>query len=121
MILRNTETGEEQRFDATPAGKPGTYEAEVVFPDSGRWAVQVYDGFTDYGNATCTTSGGRARRPCHAGRGAGSPWLDARRRWCRVAAMFVLVLFLRRRTTVRRPPPARSSVFQCSADHSGKG
>jgi hypothetical protein len=104
VILRNTETGEEQRFDATPAGKPGTYEAEVVFPDSGRWAVQVYDGFTDYGNATRHNFGVVALDGPAAPGGSEFPlgWTLAGV-GAAVAAMFVLVLFLRRRITAPTP------------------
>jgi YtkA-like protein len=33
-------------FAAKPAGKPGTYTADVVFPSAGRWQYSVDDGFT---------------------------------------------------------------------------
>ena len=32
-------------FAAKPAGKPGVYHAEVVFPTTGRWSYQIDDGF----------------------------------------------------------------------------
>jgi hypothetical protein len=36
---------ERRRFPAEPAGTPGVYRAEVVFPAAGRWDFQVDDGF----------------------------------------------------------------------------
>jgi hypothetical protein len=33
-------------FAAKPAGKAGTYAAEVVFPSAGRWQYSIDDGFT---------------------------------------------------------------------------
>ena len=38
--------GGSKRFAAEPAGKPGLYAAEVVFPTAGRWTYEVDDGFT---------------------------------------------------------------------------
>jgi hypothetical protein len=50
VTIRN---GSETRtFTASPAGEPGKYVAEVVFPSSGTWSYEVYDGFTQYGGAT---------------------------------------------------------------------
>ena len=34
-----------ERFGATASGKPGVYEASVVFPEAGRWSVVVDSGF----------------------------------------------------------------------------
>jgi hypothetical protein len=34
-------------FAARPAGRPGTYVAEVDFPAAGTWKTRIYDGFTD--------------------------------------------------------------------------
>ena len=36
-----------QTFPARPAGRPGTYVAEVTFPSAGTWKTRIYDGFTD--------------------------------------------------------------------------
>jgi hypothetical protein len=36
-----------REFVAVPAGKPGVYRAEVVFPRAGRWDYRVLDGFND--------------------------------------------------------------------------
>ena len=33
-------------FTAKPAGKAGTYTADVVFPSAGRWQYSIDDGFT---------------------------------------------------------------------------
>ena len=108
VILRNTATGEEQQFKGTPTGKPGTYSAEVVFPDSGRWAVQVYDGFTEYGNATRHNFGVVALDGPAASAAGEFPlgWTLAGV-GAAIAGIVALVLFLRRRTTA--PAPAASA------------
>ena len=36
-----------REFKAVPAGKPGVYRAEVVFPAAGSWTYEVLDGFID--------------------------------------------------------------------------
>jgi hypothetical protein len=51
VIIRG-EDGQTLTFPARPTGKPGVYLAKVKFPSSGTWRYQVYDGFTQYGNAT---------------------------------------------------------------------
>jgi YtkA-like len=39
--------GATKTFQATHAGKPGTYVTEVTFPSGGEWNTRLYDGFTD--------------------------------------------------------------------------
>jgi hypothetical protein len=34
-------------FTARPAGRPGTYVADVRFPSAGTWRARIFDGFTD--------------------------------------------------------------------------
>lgn len=34
-------------FDARPAGRPGTYVADVAYPRPGTWRTRIFDGFTD--------------------------------------------------------------------------
>jgi hypothetical protein len=34
-------------FAARPAGRPGTYIADVRFPSAGTWRARIFDGFTD--------------------------------------------------------------------------
>jgi hypothetical protein len=107
VILRNTATGEEQQFKGTPTGKPGTYSAEVVFPDSGRWAVQVYDGFTEYGNATRHNFGVVALDgPAAPGAGEFPLGWTLAGVGAAIAAVVALVLFLRRRTSAPAPAPS---------------
>jgi hypothetical protein len=38
--------GSETTFPATPAGAPGVYHADVVFPEAGTWSWRVWDGFS---------------------------------------------------------------------------
>lgn len=50
-------TGEAETFAAQPAGEPGVYEADVVFPAAGEWSFEISDGLeaTGYGVSTTTT------------------------------------------------------------------
>jgi hypothetical protein len=38
--------GQAEQFAAEPTGTPGHYRAEVVFPASGEWRWEVWDGFS---------------------------------------------------------------------------
>lgn len=51
VTIRNDDTGASKTFPAKPTGKPGVYEAKVVFPEAGTWSYEVWDGFTQYGGA----------------------------------------------------------------------
>ena len=58
VLIRNGTTGQERSFPATlvdPA--EGRYEAAVVFPSDGTWAVAVNDGFPETQCATVHTFG----------------------------------------------------------------
>lgn len=35
-----------QEFPARPAGRPGVYAADVVFPEEGTYRYEIWDGFT---------------------------------------------------------------------------
>jgi hypothetical protein len=39
--------GVTRSFAARPAGRPGTYVADVRFPSAGTWRARIFDGFTD--------------------------------------------------------------------------
>jgi hypothetical protein len=45
IVIRSGDTRRE--FVAVPAGKPGVYRAEVVFPAAGTWSYEVLDGFNN--------------------------------------------------------------------------
>ena len=45
--VRIASGGTSRDFVAKPAGDPGVYRAEVVFPSAGRWDYVVLDGFID--------------------------------------------------------------------------
>jgi len=56
VSVRNTKTGEVGgTFKAAPTGMPGVYHAVVRFPAGGTWAYEVFDGFTQYGDAQTHT------------------------------------------------------------------
>ena len=40
------ENGEIRSFAARPAGRTGTYVAEVRFPSAGTWRYEIWDGFS---------------------------------------------------------------------------
>jgi hypothetical protein len=42
-------------FKARPTTRVGVYRARIVFPRSGTWHYEVYDGFTEYGGARTHT------------------------------------------------------------------
>ena len=42
-----SEDGDLRTFAATPAGRPGTYVAELAYPTAGTWSTRLFDGFTD--------------------------------------------------------------------------
>jgi hypothetical protein len=59
-------------FEARPAGRPGTYVAEVTYPSTGTWKTRLFDGFTDatpHRLAPIEVTGGSA--PASA---PGAPW-----------------------------------------------
>jgi hypothetical protein len=51
-----------ETFTATPTGKPGVYEASVVFPEEGSWGITIESGFgagnLTYGPVSITDGGG---------------------------------------------------------------
>jgi hypothetical protein len=86
-------------FRARPAGRPGTYVAEVTYPSAGTWSTRFYDGFTDAtphrlapltvgpaGAAPATPASERRPAPV-ASTGDGLPWPQA------VAAGLVALLW----------------------------
>jgi YtkA-like protein len=50
VTIRN-DAGKAITYPAKPTSKPGVYLAKVKFPSAGTWRYEVYDGFTQYGNA----------------------------------------------------------------------
>lgn len=103
VTIRNAVNGQERTFTAKPTDKVGVYRAKVVFPSTGKWSYEVYDGFTKYGGAKTHTFGSIQ---IGTGGGGGLPFfaiigISA----LALAAMFALYLLLRR-VRVRAPAPA---------------
>ncbi len=46
-IVRIRSGATERSFPAEPAGEPGVYRAQVVFPSAGTWRYEVQDGYVD--------------------------------------------------------------------------
>lgn len=46
VIMVQKADGAPQAFTATPAGKPGVYEATVEFPSDGTYTYAIDDGFS---------------------------------------------------------------------------
>ena len=55
VTIRNKDTGATRTFAAKPTERVGVYAARVVFPSSGTWTYEVYDGFGQYGGAETHT------------------------------------------------------------------
>jgi hypothetical protein len=58
--------GEAEQFAAAPTGTPGHYRAEVVFPSSGEWRWEIWDGFSQthtYSPVTIAPGGGESGFP----------------------------------------------------------
>jgi hypothetical protein len=90
-------------FKGTETNLAGESTIKVVFPSSGKWSYEVYDGFTQYGGATShkfppVTIGGAADT-------GGFPTLTVT--WVLAAglAMGFLLYLLSRRIRVRAPAP----------------
>ena len=47
VVTISNEGGASHEFLAEPAGEPGVYTADVVFPEAGSWDVVVESGFGD--------------------------------------------------------------------------
>lgn len=45
LTITNRDGTTSRQFVGAPAGRPGVYRAEVVFPSEGRWSYQVWDDF----------------------------------------------------------------------------
>ena len=106
VIITNSDTGERKRFAATPTGKPGEYQAKVVFPSGGDWAVGVYDGFSQYGQGTLHTFGSVAVAGDGAADGGTSIAWTLSGSAALAFALGALLLFARRRTS--RPALGRA-------------
>ena len=50
MTIRNGSVS--KTFEGTETNLAGVSTIKVVFPSSGKWSYEVYDGFTQYGGAT---------------------------------------------------------------------
>jgi hypothetical protein len=94
---------------AEPAGKPGVYHADVVFPTAGRWSYEVLDGFIDERPHTfpAVQIGDRGGSPAAAaapesdGGGIAAGWL-----WAAGAAVLLALAVLGVDRRGRAPEPA---------------
>jgi hypothetical protein len=58
LTIRNADSGTRRTFAGRPTGRPGVYVVAVRFPSAGRWTIEAYDGFVQYGGARTHTFGG---------------------------------------------------------------
>ena len=62
VLIEDADTGETQEFLASALSRPGMYEADVIFPETGDWRVTVQSGFGDsqvtYGPVSIGPAGG---------------------------------------------------------------
>jgi YtkA-like len=103
VTIRNTTTGEAKTFAAKPTDEAGVYAAKVVFPSEGKWSYEVYDGFSQYGDAQTHTFG-----PVDIGTGGGGSLPVFGIIGIVGLALVAIVFFywLSRRVRVRAPAPA---------------
>ena len=47
VVIRNVDSGEQIRYQATPTDDPASFTVDVVFPEAGWWTVEAFDGITD--------------------------------------------------------------------------
>jgi hypothetical protein len=92
-------------FTAEPAGQPGKYVAQVVFPAAGNWSYEVYDGFTQYGGATTHTFA-PVTIGTGAGDGGGFPFLTATAVIGLLLALLAIGYLLARRIRIRHAAPS---------------
>jgi len=97
-----------KQFTAVPAGKPGVYRAEVVFPQGGRWSYEVLDGFINeqphtFPAVEIADGGGSpaAAAPEPDGGGIAAGWL-----WAAGAALLLAFALLGLDRRRRSPEPA---------------
>ena len=105
ITVRNLETGAiAGRFAAKPTGKPGVYRTVVRFPAAGTWSYEVYDGFTEYGNAQLHTF--KHVEIGAAGSGSSFPTLPVGVVAVAVLLIGIAILLLRRPRTAPEPAAA---------------
>jgi hypothetical protein len=105
ITVRNLETGAAAgRFEATPTDKPGVYQAVVRFPAEGTWSYEVYDGFTEYGNAQLHTF--KHVEIGAAGSDTSFPTLPLAAAALGLLLMLAAILLLRRPRTAPEPAAA---------------
>ena len=46
IVIRNVDSGEQTRFQATSTDDPSSFTVRVVFPEAGWWTVEAFDGIT---------------------------------------------------------------------------
>ena len=62
--IRSIDGAATRSFAARPAGRPGVYRANVVFPSAGRWSYEIDDGFSQtHTFAPVRIGGSRADAP----------------------------------------------------------
>jgi hypothetical protein len=105
VTIKNGTTS--KTFTAKPAGEPGVYVANVVFPSAGSWSYQVYDDFTQYGGAQTHSFASVSIEPGGGGSGDGDsfPALTMSAVIAALLGAVGLVFLLVRRTRMRAPAP----------------
>ena len=103
VTIRNVSTGQAKTFKARPTDTPGVYLAKVVFPSEGKWSYEVYDGFTQYGDAQTHKF---TTLDIGAGSGGGLPFFAIIGVGALALGAIVLAYLLARRLRVRAPAPS---------------
>ena len=105
ITVHNLETGATAgRFEAASTGEPGVYSTVVRFPAAGTWSYEVYDGFTEYGNAQLHTF--KHVEIGAAGSGSSFPTVPVGVAALAALLIGIAVLLLRRPRTAPEPAAA---------------
>jgi YtkA-like len=95
--------GKRETFPTKPTDEPGVYLAKVKFPSAGSWSYEVYDGFSQYGQAKNHSFGAISVGAASGGSGSELPSLPITAGiLLALGAAIALVLGMRR----LRPRPA---------------
>jgi len=117
--------GVRRSFRGTPSGRPGGYRFRVVFPDAGRWAVTLDDGFSQsHDVGPVDVRGGPVAAPAvpgsRAGAGAGSS-ATASRRWAMGAGGGAVLLIVIASAWLLRPAGAGRTARRGARDNGAAG
>jgi len=111
--------GVRRSFRGTPSGRPGGYRFRVVFPDAGRWAVTLDDGFSrTHDVGPVDVRGGTAAAPAVPGAGSSA---TASKRWALGAGGGAVLLIVIASAWLLRPAGAGRTARREATERGAAG